>query len=53
MRGRDEKEKRETYCSSQVRTVDACKYRHEASAMACWVRMKVGRCLCLVELKLY
>jgi hypothetical protein len=30
---------------SQVRTVDACKYRHEASAMACWVRMKVGRCL--------
>ena len=37
MRGRDEI----AWKVSQVRTVDACKYRHEASAIACWVRMKV------------
>ena len=36
---------------SQVRTGAVGTYRYEASAMTCWVRMKVGRCLLSLKKK--
>ena len=36
---RREEKKENILLAWKVRSVDACKYRYEASAMACWVRL--------------